>query len=603
MTRDDERAGRGRRRARAAVLGIAAMAGFATGAPAADAGMVDDARLLAASDADEANWIAFGQGYDNQRFSELTAISRATVSRLAPAWIYQTGTAAAAQTHPLVVDGTMYVTLAGNDVVALDAASGTELWHYRHKSQRDATLPPSNRGAAVAYGKVFEATDDGRVVALDQKSGAIVWDAAIAASELRPVGKDGQPSQEPQPFAIKMAPVVFDGLVIAGVTGMEYDVEEATLGGDVDPGLASIAAHRGRRAFVFALNAETGEEVWRFYTTKEGGWEGDFRNEVAGLSLDRDIALEQELAGRYGESWAAGGAAAWGTPSVDPDRGLLFFGTGDAAPDNIDMFRPGDNLYANGVVALDVRTGAFRWFYQEVPHDRWVYDAASTTFLFDATVDGRTVPAIGQAGKVGWLFVMDRETGALLYTSDEFVPHRNTFARETPEGIVVSPGSGGGASWSPVSYDPTTGYVFVPAIDQPMKRWRIELIPTADGMPRLSYHQSRGVRGGTGTLTALDTHNRGKVVWQALTPEPLVGGVLATAGGIVFTGEANGHLSAFDSATGARLWQFQTGARVGAPPMSYAVGGRQYVAVATGAARQGANRAGGAIIAFALVGE
>ena len=225
----------------------------------------------------------------------------------------------------------------------------------------------------------------------------------------------------------------------------------------------------------------------------------------------------------------------------------------------------------------------------------------------DAKIDGRSVPAVLECGKAGWCFVIDRTSGGLLFRTEEVVPHQNTYsaASAAPEGIVVAPGTGGAVSVSPVSYDPVSGIVYVASRHAPSIQTLVQ-IPNVPGGPALSKLVSKPVpRSETwGTLTALDLTNHGRMLWQVKTPEPLVGGTLATAGGLVFTGEANGHFSVYDAATGKTLWTYQTGAGVGAPPMSYMVGGRQYVAVATGAAPgAGGARPGGAIRAFALPGQ
>ena len=295
------------------------------------------------------------------------------------------------------------------------------------------------------------------------------------------------------------------------------------------------------------------------------------------------------------------------TPSVDPSAGLLFLGTANPAPGQPDLARPGDNLYANSVVALETKTGKLRWYMQETPHG--YFDATGQVVLIDVPANGQNVPAAVECGKSGWCYVVDRATGKLLFRSDGVVRQMNTFAAPTTQGIMVAPGGGGGIGVSPVSYDPNTGYLYVAAIDRPEVQ-TLTKIPAVGGAPEQAYIKSQSVPAdqGYGTLTALDLRNKGKMVWQVKTKEPLVGGTVATAGGLVFTGEANGHFNAYDAKSGAQLWTFQTGANVGAPPITYSVGGRQYVAVATGAAPTpdgqpipaGTLRSGGALIVFAL---
>ena len=480
----------------------------------------------------------------------------------------------------------MYVGMAGNDVAALDAATGREIWRYRHVARHKLPQIPSNRGVAVAGGRVFEATDDARVIALDQATGKVIWDKAVApydATALLPAGAK-LPDVD---FQFRAAPLVLDGKVIVGSTGFEAnrfddDFVKASLAAGIDVGKAWIDANLGRRAFLAALDAETGAEVWRWYTTKEDGWEGGFASASPdGMPLNRDIAAEKAAAALYKNAWAAGSNSTWMTPAHESASGLIFIGTGNPAPGDVDLVRPGDNLYANGVAALDARSGALRWFFQESPHGQ--YDATGQAVLFDATVDGRTVPAVLECGKSGWCFAIERAGGKLLFRSDEVVPHINPYAVPTPEGVRVSPAGGGAVSVSPVSYDPGAGVAYVAARHAPVIQTRVS-IPNVPGGPALFKTVTKPVPAGEtwGTLTALDMKNGGRVLWQVKTPQPLVGGTLATAGGLVFTGEPNGKFNAYDAATGAALWSTDTGAGVGAPPMSYVVNGRQFVAVATG---------------------
>jgi alcohol dehydrogenase (cytochrome c) len=598
------------------LLGIA-VAALSSGAAAQveTRGIVDDRRLLSASDQTDANWITFGQDYRNQRFSGLSGIDRGNVARLLPAWIFQSGIVGSHQTHPLVVDGVMYFTTPSCDVVAVNAASGEEVWRYRHRFTT-ARTGASNRGAAVGYGKVYEATDDHRVVALDQATGRVVFDRLVPGFE--PPASLGQPGK-PMPtginFTFRAPPLVYDGMVIvtaAAFSGTptindEYIQSRQQAGEDI--GLAWIQESLGRRGFVAALDANTGDEIWRFYTTPETGWEGSYATTAPdGTPLNRDIATEKALEDVYRNAWAAGGAVGHFTPAADPATGLLFVGTANPAEAALPLTRPGDNLYSNGILAIEAGTGALRWFFQAVPHGG-NHDVISQVTLFDAVVDGRSVPAAGAGSKTGFYYVVDRNTGRLLFQSEGIVPQMNMFAPVTDTPMLVAPGEPGGVSVSPTSYDPNTGYVYVAAVNRPNTHVAVP-IPGVEGRPPLSYIRSAAVplSEASGTLTAIDTRDRGRIAWQVTTREPLVGGVLATAGGLVFSGEANGRFSAYDSATGDRLWSFQTGANVGASVMSYEVDGRQYVAVATGAAAPaegvaiapGALRPGGAMLAFAL---
>jgi alcohol dehydrogenase (cytochrome c) len=567
---------------------------------------VDDSRLQAANQAD-GDWITFGRDYTNQRFAPFFTIDRSNVAQLLPAWTYELGTIGSAQTHPLVVGGVMYVGMAGNDVAAINASTGAEIWRYRHKPRTALPQVPSNRGVAVAYGFVFEGTDDARVIALDQASGAVVWDQLVLPFDPSPLLLPGQNAPNIQ-FNFRAAPLVYDGKVIVGATGFEanrFDDEfvKASIAAGTDVGTAWINANLGRRGFVSALDARTGAEVWRWYTTKEDGWEGDYA--VAspdGAPLNRDIAAEKAAAQLYRNAWAAGSNSTWMTPAFDPEMKLIFVGTGNPAPGDVDLVRPGDNLYANGVAALDASTGKLRWFFQQAPHGQ--YDATGQAVLIDAKLGGRTVPSVLECGKIGWCFVIDRANGKLLFRTDEVTPHQNTFERPAAGGrsIVVAPGGGGAVGVSPVSYDAGSGIVYVAGRHDPTTRM-LTRMANVPGGPALFKLESKPVpRSETwGTLTALDLANGGRVLWQIKTPEPLVGGTLVTAGGLVFTGETNGRLSAYDATSSKVLWTYQTGASVGAPPMSYVANGRQFIAVATGATQgSGSLRPGGAIRAFSL---
>lgn len=571
-------------------------------AAGAAAQTVDDQRLRGAGRPD-GNWVTFGRDYTGQRFSPLDAINRSNVRNMVPVWMYQTGVIGSTQTHPVVVDGVMYATMPGNDVAAIAAATGEPLWRYTHKFANELPRAASNRGAAVAYGKVYEATDDGRIIALDQATGKLVWDTTVKEFDASSLVRPGQKKPDTVPFVMRAAPVVYDGRIIVGATGFEQNIDDAALGAGGDVAGRWIEGNLGRRAFLAAFDAATGKEVWRWYTTKDDGWEGDFA-EVAGdgTRLNRDVKTERALAARYKNAWAAGSGATWMTPSVDPALGLLFFGTGNPAPGNMDWARPGDNLYTNGIAALEASSGRLRWFFQWTPHDITSSDATTQTVLFDATVDGRSIPALAGCGKLGWCFVLERSTGRFLFKSDAVVPQMNMYAALTPEGTLVPPGGTGGVGVSPLSYDAGQGLLFVGGIHRPTL-YKMLALPADGEVPAQRYTKSQPVPASEawGTLTALDLRNRGKIAWQVKLPQPQVGGTLATAGGLVFTGEANGRFGAYDSATGALLWSFQTGANVGAPPMSYAIGGRQFVAVATGAAAQPPGlRPGGAIVVFAL---
>jgi len=573
---------------------------------------IDDTRLLAAA-TDPASWLTYGRDYGNQRFSPLAGINVSNVTRLAPRWIYHSGVSATFQATPIVADGVMYGSLPFNHVVAVDARTGREQWRYQHQRRRPAMCcGPANRGVAVAYGLVYEATVDARLIALDQKTGRLVWEVPLvdddpgvtehseqlaADDPLRGRGVTGSTG-----VGANMAPLVYKGRVIVGITGVGYGLHlESDRPGAPVGAVIGIAGQSARAGFYAAFEAKTGKRLWKFDTTAAQGWEGRFRPTTPdGAPLDRDLQRERATLGRYEDAWKTGGGSAWTTPAIDPERGLVYLGVGNPSPQMDDLTRPGDNLYTVSIVAVDVDSGKLAWYYQEVPHDMWGYDVASPPVLFDAEVDGRSVPAVGQAGKTGWFYVLDRRDGRLLYRSEAFVPQHNLFRRPTPGGVEIAPGAGGGASWSPVSYDPRTGLVYVAALHLPT-RYTVKEVPAAAGAPAVRYTALEPVGGATwGTLSAIDTRARGKIAWQVKTAQPLVGGVLATAGDLVFVGEGNGDFSAFHARTGARLWQFNCDAGVNAPAVTYELDGRQYVAVAAGGSAIFGYRQGDAIVAFAL---
>jgi len=571
----------------------------------ASAEPVDAQRLSSASD-DPSNWVTFGQNYSNHRFSALTQINKKTVARLIPKWIYQTGIVGTFQTHPLSADGQMFFTTPNNHVTSLDARTGSVIWHYEHKKRTETSRGgPSNRGPALGYGKVFQATNDGRLIALDRNSGRMVWDILVAIpgssetaqmnSKEKQAFNDGVDS-----FPAKMPPLVADGKVITGVTSAGYGLFH-DIAASLGLGSASETDPKyGRRGYLAAFDAETGTEVWRWHTTKAEGWEGQYREYTPdGVLLNRSIEAEMNAAPHFPDAWRTGGGSTWMTPAYDPALGLIYVGTGNASPADTDLARPGDNLFTSALVALDVKTGELHWHYQMVPHDIWGYDTASPPILFEAPSDNRLASAVGVPSKNGWFYALDRRTGDFLFKSEPFVPQNNLFARASPEGVLVAPGSFGGASWSPSSYDPITGIVYVPAIHKPSMMIEKTIEDPHGQVIKFTLTESSN-EPTWGTLTALNTRANGSILWQVRTKQPLVGGVLATAGGLVFTGEGDGRLSAFDSTTGDRLWQFNCGAGVNAPPMSYEINGVQYVAVAAGGHAVFGYSPGDAVIAFAI---
>lgn len=510
---------------------------------------VTDEMLLNAGK-DGKNWLMYGRDYTNQRYSPLTQITTANVSKLVPKWVFQTGVVHSFENTPIVVDGVMYITTPFNHVFAIDARTGKQLWKYEHKEPptRIFCCGPNNRGVAVAYGKVYMATLDARLLALDQKTGKVVWDV-----------ETGDPTAG---YGNTMAPLVYKNMVIVGTSGAEY----------------------GIRGFVKAFDAKDGKLIWTWYTIPEKGWEGEWKKTTPeGEDLHRDIEAEKKAMEKYADAWKTGGGSVWMTPALDPELGLLYVCIGNPSPDLDGSVRPGDNLYTESIVALDVNKGEMKWYYQYVPHDVWDLDATSPAVLFDVTVGGKKVKAVGHAGKTGWVYILDRTNGKLIKKSEAFVPQENMFAPPTEKGTRMLPGANGGSEWSPMSYSPQTQMVYVAGLHQPMhyivhtaplekgKLWLGSAFIAAPGEEKDQY----------GTFTAINV-NTGKIVWQHKTEQPLIGGSLVTAGGLVFTGEGNGYFDAFDAKTGKLLWRFQCGAGVNAAPISFEVDGQQMIAVAAG---------------------
>jgi len=501
---------------------------------------VTDAML---NDPGSANWANSGHGYANDRFSPLNEINAGNVTKLVPVAIAQTGFTASFETTPVVVNGVMYITSpmvnSKQAVIAMDAATGREMWRYVYDDQLNhICCGPVNRGVVAAYGKVFFVTIDAHLIALDAKTGKQAWSSLLADAE---VG-----------YSETQAPQAYDGMVILGSSGGEW----------------------ATRGFVAAYNAADGKQLWRFYTTDPKSYAGD--------------------------SWKTGGASPWNTPAIDPARGLVFVAIGNPNPDLNGRVRGGDNLYSDSIVALNAKTGALVWYYQEVPHDVWDYDATSNVILFDAMDNGKMVPAAGEAGKTAWFYILNRETGKLIRKSEPFDQQKNMFAQPTVAGVVSLPGANGGAEWSPPAFSPLTHLVYVLGMNQLMTFKTETTTANIPGLIRLGSTFTN-VPGGLqdGTLTAIDV-NTGKIAWNDTLPQPMIGGALATAGNLVFTGEGNGWFDAFDATSGKLLWRFNLGAGVNAPPVAYQVNGHEYIAVAAGGNFQLGYPLGDAVAIFAL---
>lgn len=558
------------------------------------------------------DWPSYGQNYAGQRFAEATQINTGNVKQLVRAWKFNSGVSASFQATPIVVGGVMYVSLPFNHVVALNAATGQEIWRYRHDRRKDWAMccGPANRGVAVSGGKVFIGTVDARLMALDAATGKKLWDIDVVEAAVATEGQDALNKDDPNAarkvtggtgIGIAMAPVVYKGKVIVGITGVGYGLHIDNPRTDAPLGaVIGVTGRYGRPGFLAAFDINDGKRVWQFDTIPATGWEGNFTETVDGeIKLDRDIASEKTSLSKYPDAARFGGGSAWTTPAIDTATDTLYFGTGNPSPQMNDISRPGDNLYTVSLVALDANTGQRRWHYQQVPHDLWGYDLASPPVLFDYVLAGKHIAAVGQASKTGWLYIHDRATGKLLKKSQPFVPQHNMFAKATFEGTMVYPGILGGSNWSPVSVDEAQQRVFVSGIHAPIK-YTLHETPARDGQPAIRYAASEPTNDARwGLLSAIDLKT-GNIAWQNKLPQPLVGGVLATSGGLLFVGEGNGNFNAYNSQTGELLWQDKSDFGVNAPPISYTINGEQYIAVVSGGNSIFGYKQGDAVLVYKL---
>jgi alcohol dehydrogenase (cytochrome c) len=519
--------------------------------------------------ADSTQWASYGRDYTNQRYSPLTQIATSNVGQLSLAWHYKTGVVQSFETSPLVVGRTMYITTAENHLVALDAVTGARKWEYVHPlGSTTICCGPNNRGAAYYGGRLYMATLDAQLVAIDTADGHVAWSTQVADN------KAG--------YSMTLAPVIVAGKVVVGLSGAEYGV-------------------RGR---VAAYDANDGALAWQWYTIpspEEGGWWGTWSTTDAfGTPTNRDVAQEKRDSAKYADAWTHGGGSVWQTPAVDTTLGLLLLTVNNPSPDVDGVVRPGDNLYTDCIVALDYRTGKLRWYFQTLPHDTWDYDPISPVVLVTVRDQaGALVPAVAEAGKTGWVYVLDRRTGKPIRRSDPFVEQHSMYTRATRAGIRVMPGGNGGSEWSPPAYSPRTGYLYVLGLNEhDIYKLRPEKYAApASWLTGVWYSGEPGKD--YGTFSAVDL-NTGHIAWQDTVPHPMIGGALATAGGVVFVGTKDRRVLGIDSRSGAILWSYLAPAGVNAPPVTYAVDGRQYVAVAAGGNLQINAPRGDELLVFAL---
>ena len=530
------------------------------------AGNVDQSRLYAA-DLEPGNWMTHGRTFSEQRFSPLNAINAGNVSKLGLAWYYDLDTDRGQEATPIVVDGVMYFTSAWSKVFAVNAATGALIWSY------DPKVPPEtgvnaccdvvNRGVAVWEGKIFSATLDGRLIALDAATGKLIWQVLTIDPNFR--------------YTITGAPRVAAGRVFIGNGGAEMGV----------------------RGYVSAYDVNSGKQLWRFYTVP-GDPSKPFEND----------AMARAAKTWTGEWWKyGGGGTVWDSIVYDPDLDLLYLGVGNGSPWDWRVRSPkgGDNLFLSSIVALKPETGAYVWHYQETPGEMWDYTAAQQITLADVQIDGKERKVILHAPKNGFFYCIDRTSGALIsakpYTAINWAtgvdmktgrPVETGIARypgENPAPVV--PGPLGAHNWQPMAYSPNTGLVYIPVQDiafiykseahfEPKKlaaNYGIDLL--AAELPQNPMIKKIVMDSIKGRLLAWDPIQQ-KPVWTVERPGPWNGGILATAGNLVFEGTASGNFEAYRADTGEKVWSFAAQTGVMAGPVAFAVDGQEYIAVLAG---------------------
>lgn len=547
------------------LAGIALMLGVAACQPRA--GGVTEARI-AAADSEPQNWLTHGRTYSEQRYSPLDRINAENVGQLGLAWTYELREPRAAEATPIVVDGVMYVTSAWSIVSALNAATGEQIWIYDPETPRSrgqyACCDVPNRGVAVYDGKVYVATLDGRLIALDARTGRELWDVVTVDQE--------------QPYTITGAPRAAKGLVYIGNGGAEYGV----------------------RGYVSAYDADSGELRWRFYTTPNPRGPDNAASDSV-----REAALATWNTERGAWLQSGGGGTVWDSIVYDPDNNTLWIGTGNGAPWNRQIRSPdgpanNDNLYLASIVALNAETGEYKCHYQTTPGDTWDYTATQQIMLATLTIDGRERQVAMQAPKNGFFYVIDRGDCSLI-SATPFVEQTWTTGQvdangrpiETPGARyaagtqVVMPSAYGGHNWHPMAMSLQTGLVYIPAQELPLDyttdsafvyrpgRWNTGTVHAA--LPSDAAARSAARNSVRGFLLAWDPVNR-REVWRVQHPSASNGGTLATAGNLVFQGTVDGRFVAYNAQTGAKLWEFDNQAATLAGPVTYEVDGEQYVA-------------------------
>jgi PQQ-dependent dehydrogenase (methanol/ethanol family) len=524
-------------------------------------------QMLDGASKDSKNWLISNGDYAQTRYYPSQQINAKNVAKLKPAFVFQTAIVESMETAPIVLNGVMFLTTSFNHVYAIDAVTGEEFWHYKHKQGPVTTFccGPNNRGVAISGGKLYMGTLDAKLVALDAKTGKMLWETQIADPE--------------KGYSETMAPVVVDGKVLIGTNGGEY----------------------GIRGFVKAFDAETGKEMWTFYTIPEQGHEGVWaEKDATGRDMHRDIAAEKAALAKNSKFYETLGGGVWMAPAFDRATNTLFFVAGNPSPDLYGAERPGDNLYTNSMIAIDATTGKYKWHSQYIAHDVWDLDAVSPPILVDVKDEkGKMIPGVIHGGKTGHIYVHDRKDGRLIRFSETMVPQENMWTLPTAQGVRMLPGANGGVEWSPMAVNQKARLAYAVNLHQPMT-YQVEASAYPGGKLWLGGAFKNVVgeeQSGNVTAVNIDT---GKIAWQAKTDQPMIGGALATAGNLVFAGEGNGWFKAYDATNGKVLWKYQCGAGVNAPAVSYTVNGKQYIAVAAGGNTQLDFKRGNSVFVFAL---
>lgn len=494
------------------------------------------------------NILTYGMGYHQQRYSALTQIDKNTVKRLVPVWNLSLDNNWGEQAQPIVYNGVMYVTNA-RATVAIDVATGRQVWkqtlEWPPETPRVVCCGVSNKGAAIYNGKVFRTTLDAHVVAYDAKTGKEIWKTKVAE------WKDG--------FSLTVAPLVANGVLITGISGAEF----------------------GIRGFIDGWDPETGKQLWRRYTIPARGEKGN------------------ETWPQDSKAWETGGGSAWITGSYDPELDLMYWGIGNPAP-WASQSRPGDNLYTSSVLAMRPKTGEVVWHYQFTPNDAYDYDACWELILAEISVQGRPRKVAMQFNRNGFLYVLDRTNGALIsakaYEKVNWAsqvdmktgrPVETDIAKSIRETKATEhwPSTRGAKNWQHAAFNPATGLLYVNTLHEGRMYKHLETKPYVVGQ-RYQFIENlplaRAAGEPVGHMEAIDPLTAEKKWRVPLMDHQIWSAMLATGGGLLFTGKETGEFIAVDASTGRQLWQFQTGSGINAMPVTYTLNGRQYVTVLSG---------------------